>query len=258
MTHTASSLIVGNWKMNGTSASAATLIGEILDGAAALPPSVALVICPPFTLLDRAGRMIEGSVVRLGAQDCRAEPKGAYTGDVAAPMLADLGVHYVILGHSERRRDHFETDAQIRAKAEAALACGLTPIICIGETAEERDAGDAFRRLSAQIAGAVPAEFGADAAGGVIAYEPVWAIGTGRTASREDIESTTAHIRQALAAHLGTDDNLPRILYGGSVTARDAASILSIGTVNGVLVGGASLSADSFLGIAAGAAGSPS
>ncbi|CAI9120819.1 triose-phosphate isomerase [Brytella acorum] len=241
-------LIAGNWKMNGLRASSQALARAIVEGAKALPASVELAVFPPFTLTAEIGALLTDSPVRLGAQDCRSEKSGAFTGDIAAPMLADLGVTHVILGHSERRRYHDETDQIISAKAEAALEAGLVPVLCIGETAEERDSGRAYETLSNQIARGVPAGFR-----GVIAYEPVWAIGTGRTASSDDIAQTTAHIRDSLAAHLQTGDNLPPILYGGSVTARDAASILAIETVGGVLVGGASLKADSFLAIAQGA-----
>lgn len=248
MTQPSRTLIAGNWKMNGSGPTAETLAASVSEAATGLPAHIELTVCPPFTLLDRIGRILTDGPVALGAQDCHVEKSGAFTGDIAAPMLADMGVRYVILGHSERRRDHAETDALVCAKAESAAAAGLTPIICIGETLEERDEGRAHHRLSEQIIGSVPKDFD-----GVIAYEPIWAIGTGRSASRDDIIETTAHIRHALATHLHTGDKTPRILYGGSVKPQDAESILSIETVNGVLVGGASLAAESFIGIARGA-----
>ncbi|WP_077806325.1 triose-phosphate isomerase [Neoasaia chiangmaiensis] len=238
-------LIAGNWKMNGLCAQSRSLAEALADGSEDLPPFIDLTICPPFTQIAAVGDILAGSRIRLGAQDCHVASAGAFTGDISAAMLADLNVRYVIVGHSERRLHHFETDELVNAKARAAIEADLTPIVCIGETSEERDAGIAHERLSAQIATSLPANFR-----GVVAYEPIWAIGTGRTASIQEIEETTAHIRAAVAAHLETDDKSVPILYGGSVTARDAASILSINSVGGVLVGGASLAADSFLGIA--------
>ena len=236
-------LIAGNWKMNGTGAA----LGEIAAmAAAALAAGVALAVCPPFTLIERAARAAAGSALRIGAQDMHAKASGAHTGHVSAQMLTDAGASLVILGHSERRTDDHETDAQVRAKAEAALAAGLTPIVCVGETEAERDAGRALAVVAGQLEGSLP-----DAAAPlVIAYEPVWAIGTGRTPSPEDVAQMHAHIRAALVARFGAAGADVAILYGGSVTPANAATLLAIPDVDGALVGGASLKAESLLAIA--------
>lgn len=238
-------LIVGNWKMNGLSANATDLAREIALGAGSLPDRTRVVIAPPFTQLGHVARLVADSSVLLSAQDCHPAPSGAHTGDISAEMLADAGAEYVILGHSERRKHHHETDELVQQKALAAARAGLTPIVCVGETAEERDEGRTLTRLAQQIRHSLPRDFH-----GVVAYEPIWAIGSGRSASCEDIEETVAALHASIASHLGTDDRSTAILYGGSVTARDAASILSVSGVGGVLVGGASLSAGSFLDIA--------
>lgn len=239
-------LIAGNWKMNGTGAA----LGEIAAMAQApLPEGVTLAVCPPFTLIERAARAAAGSALRIGAQDMHAAASGAHTGHVSADMLKDAGASLVILGHSERRTDDAETDAKVRAKAEAAQASGLTPIVCVGETEAQRDAGAALDSVAAQLAGSLPAA----AAPLVIAYEPIWAIGTGRTPSAEDVAQMHAHIRAALTARYGAAGAEIAILYGGSVTPANAAMLLAVAEVGGALVGGSSLKAESLLAIAASA-----
>ncbi|HXC57252.1 MAG TPA: triose-phosphate isomerase [Rhizomicrobium sp.] len=234
-------LIAGNWKMNGLGAALAEL--EALARAlAARPAACDVLICPPATLIARAAAAASGSAVAIGGQDCRAEASGAFTGDVSAEMLRDAGATAVIVGHSERRQYHAETDAIVAAKARAAWRAGLTAIVCIGESEAERDAGDAYDVCSRQLAGSVPA--GATPANTAIAYEPIWAIGTGKTASVGEIGQIHAHIKASLAAPL-------RILYGGSVKPTNAKEILGLADVGGALVGGASLKADDFLTIVA-------
>ena len=206
-----------------------------------------LLVCPPATLLMEIGQAIAGSPVALGGQDCHTAQAGAHTGDVSAAMLADAGCRYVIVGHSERRADHGETDAVVRAKAEAALAVDLIPIVCVGETEAERDAGKALDVVGAQLAGSLPD--GAGAAELVVAYEPVWAIGTGRTPTVAEIGEVHAALRAALSARMGDGDAV-RLLYGGSVKPANAAEILAVENVNGALVGGASLRAEDFCAIA--------
>lgn len=239
-------LIVGNWKMNGLGDD----VAEIATMAAADAPAsrAALWLAPPFTLIDRAV-IVSAGAVKIGAQDCHAASAGAHTGCVSAAMIADLGAAFVIVGHSERRRDSCETDTDVRAKAIAARAAGLEVILCIGETGAQRDAGDTDAVLSAQLAGSLPD----DGDGLIIAYEPVWAIGTGRTPTPADIADAHAHIRARLVAQLGPAGHGVRILYGGSVTPANAAGLLAIADVGGVLVGGASLTAASLLAIRAAA-----
>ncbi|MCX5494176.1 triose-phosphate isomerase [Kaistia dalseonensis] len=242
-------LVAGNWKMNGLKASAAEL-GKIMSGYGTdLKGKVELAICPPATLLSTFAVVALGSKLAIGAQDCHAKASGAHTGDLSAEMIADTGATHVIVGHSERRTDHAETDAQVRAKAEAAWRAGLVAILCIGETESERRGGTTLDVIDHQLAGSVPE--GSTAANLVIAYEPVWAIGTGLTPSNDDIAEVHAHIRKRLAARFGAEGEGVRILYGGSVKPSNAAEILKIGDVNGALVGGASLKADDFLAIAA-------
>ena len=235
-------LIVGNWKMNG--------LGEDIAEIAAMAGSGAkgLWIAPPFTLIDRAV-IVSAGAVKIGGQDCHAAAKGAHTGCVSAAMLADLGAGFVIVGHSERRRDNGETDAQVRAKAQAGQAAGLEVILCIGETREQRDAGQTNAVLSAQLAGSLPET--AEAL--IIAYEPVWAIGTGLVPTLADVAAAHVHIRAELVARYGAAGHGVRILYGGSVTPANAGDLLGVADVGGVLVGGASLTADSLLAIAAAA-----
>ncbi len=233
-------LIVGNWKMHGLAAA----LAEIEGVAAAAPTGVEIAICPPFTLIERAGRAAAGSALAIGAQDVHAEATGAHTGDISAAMLVDAGATLVIVGHSERRADHGETDAQVLAKARAACAAGLTTIVCVGETEAQRDAGRAETVVAAQLAGSLP-----DSAERlVVAYEPVWAIGTGRTPTVADVAAMHGMIRGRLTARYGSAP--VRILYGGSVKPDNAAALLNVADVNGALVGGASLTAASLLAIA--------
>ncbi len=236
-------LIAGNWKMHGTVAEAAALAGAVKAGAAGLPAE--LLLCPTFLHLSGVVAAVAGSGIGVGGQDCHHAAKGAHTGDVSAPMLKDAGASHVILGHSERRTDHGETDAAVRAKAEAAAAAGLVPVVCVGETEAERLSGQAEAVVSRQLAESLP-----DGFGGVIAYEPVWAIGTGRTPTEADIEAIHALIRRTLAARFGAAGGTTRILYGGSMKPGNARAILGIANVDGGLVGGASLVAADFLTIA--------
>ena len=235
-------LIAGNWKMNALRADAVALARGVAAGAAGCE----VMICPPFTALAAVADVLRGTAVRLGAQDCRAEASGAFTGDIAAEMLADAGCAAVIVGHSERRQGHGETSLLVRAKAMAAARAGLMPILCVGETKAERDAGAAEALVGAQVAESVP-----DGFGGVLAYEPVWAIGTGFTATEDDVAAMHAAIRRGLMARLGEAGRGVRILYGGSVKPENAAGLLGVAEVGGALVGGASLVAADFLRIAA-------
>jgi triosephosphate isomerase len=229
-------LIAGNWKMNGLLEASAALAGALRRGADGL--ACDMVICPPATMLMTVAHLLVGSVVEIGGQDCHAKVSGAHTGDVSAAMLRDAGARWVILGHSERRADHGETSAQVRAKAIAAMKAGLTPIICVGETEAQRMAGQAFGLVGAQLAESLPPGFA-----GVVAYEPIWAIGTGKTATEDDVRDMHAHIRACVGAG-------PRILYGGSVKPSNAVALLAVPEVGGALVGGASLVAEDFLAIA--------
>jgi triosephosphate isomerase len=242
-------LIAGNWKLHGTLRDSAALAEAVRAAAAASPPAADLLICPPFPYIPLAVAAMQGQAIAVGGQDCHAAAKGAHTGDVAAPMLKDIGAGYVILGHSERRANHGESDAQVRAKAEAALAAGLVPVICVGESEAQRLAGEAEAVVTGQLDGSLPDGFGA--AGGVVAYEPVWAIGTGRTPTEPEIAAIHAAIRANLAARFGAAGGTLRILYGGSVKPSNAKAILALPHVDGALVGGASLVAEDFLAIAA-------
>lgn len=237
-------LVAGNWKMNGLAAAAAEL-DAIAAGAGG---AAELLICPPFTLVASFAARMAGKGLAIGAQDCHANPSGAHTGDISAEMLKDAGATYVIVGHSERRADHGENDATVRAKAEAALRAGLTAIVCVGETRAEREAARTLDVVGAQLLGSLPA--GATPDNLVIAYEPVWAIGTGLTPTAEDVRIVHDFIRTRLLVRLGQDSSRMRILYGGSVKPGNAAELLSVDNVNGALVGGASLKAADFLGIA--------
>jgi triosephosphate isomerase (TIM) len=241
-------LVAGNWKMNGLKSDGLVLARALVARAAAGdPPDCELAVCPPATLLYAVGETLRGSGIALGGQDCHAEPMGAHTGDIAVPMLRDLGCAYVIVGHSERRAAHGESDAQVRAKATAARAAGLVPILCIGETLAEREAGQALAVVEQQIEGSLPERI--EGARLVIAYEPVWAIGTGRTPTAAEVAAVHAHIRTALAARFkGAAET--RILYGGSVKPGNARELLAIANVDGALVGGASLAAADFWAIA--------
>lgn len=239
-------LIAGNWKMNGLAA--ALDEGRALAEALAAEPSAARVaLCPPATLLARLAEAARGSAVEIGGQDCRAEASGAFTGDVSAEMLADAGATLVILGHSERRAGHHETDEDVRAKVLGALRAGLEPIVCVGETLEERKSGRAVAVVQRQVGGSLPDELAGKAF--CVAYEPVWAIGSGLTPSIEEIGEVHQAIRETLVVRFGEEGRGVAILYGGSVKPGNAAEILAIGDVGGALVGGASLKAADFLGI---------
>ncbi|WP_203074128.1 triose-phosphate isomerase [Falsiroseomonas ponticola] len=242
-------LIAGNWKMHGTLREAAALAEAVRAGAVAEALPAELLVCPPFLHVQVLAAAMLGQPVAVGAQDCHAAAKGAHTGDIAAPMLRDVGATYVILGHSERRADHGETDAVVRAKTVAALAAGLVPVVCVGETEAERLAGQAEAVVSRQLADSLP-----DGFAGVVAYEPVWAIGTGRTPTEADIAAIHGTIRAALAARFGEAGARTRILYGGSMKPGNAKGILALPNVDGGLVGGASLVAADFLAIARAAA----
>jgi triosephosphate isomerase len=248
-------LVAGNWKMNGLRADGVALARALVEKVRTERAGCDLVLCPPATLLVAIAEAIRGSSIALGGQDCHSEPKGAHTGDIGAPMLRDAGCRYVILGHSERRTNHHESDALVRAKVTAALAAGLAPILCVGETAEQRDRGETLAVVARQLAGSLP-----DGIGGgvlVIAYEPVWAIGTGRTPTKDDVASVHAHIRGELVGKVG-EPTATRILYGGSVKPSNAGELLSLANVDGALVGGASLVADDFWAIATAAVGTGS
>jgi len=240
--------IVGNWKMHGTRAMLSE--ARAIDRAAERLMKVEVALAPPFTLLHATRK--EAGLIGVGAQDCQAADGGAHTGDISAAMLKDAGAGFVIVGHSERRADHGETDADVKAKAEAALAVGLNAIVCVGETEAERDAGEAEAVVARQLEGSLPRSEGA-AAKVTVAYEPVWAIGTGRTPTVGDIGAMHRAIRQRLDAIYGEDGAGIRILYGGSVKPSNAAELLGADEVGGALVGGASLTAESFLGIVAAA-----
>jgi triosephosphate isomerase len=243
-------LVAGNWKMHGLRAALAEIEAMARDYDAALRGRVELAVCPPATLLALARDAAAGSGIALGGQDCHAAASGAHTGDVSAEMLADAGASYVIVGHSERRADHGETDARVREKALAALRAGLTPIVCVGETRAEREAGQALEVVGRQIAGSVPAE--APPARLVLAYEPVWAIGTGLTPTPADVAQMHGFARERLDAALGASKGaLVRILYGGSVKPSNARELMGVSDVDGALVGGASLTAKDFMAIAA-------
>ncbi len=241
------SLIAGNWKMNGLAASLSEL-EKVIDAAPSLGADVELLICPPFTLIDRFASAAKGSRVMIGAQDAHVRDAGAHTGCVSAAMVADIGATHVIVGHSERRTDQREDDAEVRAKAGAVLAAGLIAIVCVGETEAERDAGQAEAVVGRQLDGSLPE--GATAANLVVAYEPVWAIGTGRTPSVEDVAAMHKFIRARIVALMGGEGQGVRILYGGSVKPSNAQELLTIDDVDGALVGGASLTAEQFLPIA--------
>jgi triosephosphate isomerase len=240
-------LVAGNWKMNGLQSSAPVL-ARIIAGAGDLAHRLDLMICPPATLIAGFAAAARGSAVAIGGQDCHAESAGAFTGDIAAEMLQDAGASAVILGHSERRTLHRETDADVKAKALAARRAGLLGIVCIGETRAEREAGQTLAIVGSQLAGSLPD--GATAANTVIAYEPVWAIGTGLTPTPADVADVHVFIRERLIARHGAAGEGMRILYGGSVKPSNAAELMGVKNVNGALVGGASLNAEDFLGIA--------
>ena len=239
-------LVAGNWKMNGLR-TALPEVESMIAGARALG-RVDLAICPPATLASQVGDVLQGSPIGLGGQDCHAKANGAFTGDVSAEMWADLGARFVIVGHSERRQHHGETDAIVAAKAAAVCLAGLIPIICVGESLAERDAGKTLAVIATQLAGSIPDEAGR--ADTVIAYEPVWAIGTGRTPTVAQVEEVHQAVGRALDARFGAAGLQIRVLYGGSVKPDNAAELMAVAGVDGALVGGASLKAADFLAIA--------
>jgi len=234
-------LAAGNWKMNGLAAA----LSEVDVLCTAHPAPIAeMLLCPPATLLAQMAWATKGTALRLGGQDCHTNASGAHTGDISAAMLADAGAAYVIVGHSERRTDHGETDALVMAKSQAARSAGLISIVCIGETEAQRGAGDTLNVIGRQLAGSVPDT--ATAATLVLAYEPVWAIGTGRTPLLDEIAEVHAFLRAQITARIGTEGAGVRLLYGGSVKPSNAADIFALPHVDGALVGGASLKAADF------------
>lgn len=245
-----SCLIAGNWKLNGSLAMCEELAGAIAAGA---PSGVDLLVCPPFPYIQTVGAALKGSTVFLGAQNAAANLSGAFTGEVAAAMLADVGASHAIVGHSERRSLFGETSEDVAARFKACVEAGVVPILCVGETLEQRDAGSTADVVGKQIE-AVLAQSGARAfAGAVIAYEPVWAIGTGKTATPEMANDVHAQIRAQVAASDAESAAGLQILYGGSMKPSNAAGLLAMEHIDGGLIGGAALSADDFLAIAAAA-----
>ncbi len=243
-------LIAGNWKMNGLKSSSAEF-EAMLAGASEVAAKADLLVCPPATLLAAFADRARGArALKVGAQDCHPKPSGAHTGDISAEMLADAGASAVIVGHSERRADHGETDVEVRQKAEAAWRAGLTAIVCIGETQHQRDAGQTLDICGGQLNLSLPD--GARSDNLVVAYEPVWAIGTGLTPTVRDVEQIHRFIRELLMARFNGEGAAIRILYGGSVKPSNARELMAVANVNGALVGGASLKAADFLAIAAG------
>jgi triosephosphate isomerase len=240
-------LVAGNWKMNGLLASAAEL-DAMLQGAAKVD-GADLLVCPPATLVAHFAERAKGSKLRIGAQDCHRESSGAFTGDISAEMLADAGASAVIVGHSERRQYHHESDADVRRKAEAAHRAGLLAIVCIGETREQREAAETLPVIAHQLEGSLPEK--GDPTGLAVAYEPVWAIGTGLTPTTAQVGEVHAYIRTILRGRYGEAGEAIRILYGGSVKPSNAAELMAVNDVDGALVGGASLKATDFLAICA-------
>src|SRR5450631_2535357 len=247
MTDAIRPLIAGNWKMNGLKASMVEF-EAMLAGAPGVAARADLLVCPPTTLIAAFAEKARGSKVAVGAQDCHPKPSGAHTGDLSAEMLADAGAGAIIVGHSERRADHGESDALVRQKAEAAWRAGLTAIVCIGETQQQRDAGQTLEVCRGQLSGSLP--YAARAGNLVVAYEPVWAIGTGLTPTVGDVEQIHRFIRGVLTVRFNDEGKRIRILYGGSVKPSNAAELMAVANVNGALIGGASLKASDFLAIA--------
>lgn len=234
-------LLAGNWKMNGTRAA----LEEVRALTAAHPrPAVALVLCPPATLIAAMADLTRDHPLAVGGQDCHVAPQGAHTGDVSATMLVDAGASHVIVGHSERRADHGETDADVAAKMATAQSAGLIPILCLGETLAQRDAGETLQVVTSQLLGSLSPE--ADPTRLVVAYEPVWAIGTGRVAESGQIAEAHGVLRKTLSERFGDNGDRIPLLYGGSVNPSNAAAIFAIADVDGALVGGASLKAADF------------
>jgi triosephosphate isomerase len=239
-------LIAGNWKMNGLLA-AGDIVRAVADGLASHPDEADCLICPPATLLASVSTISRGSRLLSGAQDCHSEEAGAHTGDISAEMIADAGGKYVILGHSERRADHGEANEIVASKVEAAFRAGLTPIICVGETLDHREAGQTMDVVSSQLAASIPESARGKAF--VVAYEPVWAIGTGKVASVEQVAEVHDNIRAELVDRFADQADRTPLLYGGSMKPGNAAELLAVGNVNGGLIGGASLKAEDFLSI---------
>jgi triosephosphate isomerase len=236
-------LIAGNWKMHGLAADAIALACGVAEGAQGIAAD--LLVCPTALHVAAVAAVLRGTPVAVGGQDCHQSKQGAHTGDIAAPMLRDAGATWVILGHSERRQNHGETDELVREKTLAAVEAGLTPIVCVGESADQRAGGQETEIVGWQLAGSLPKPFT-----GVVAYEPLWAIGTGKTATEEDVAIMHAFIREELVRQFGEAGQVIRILYGGSVKPANAASLLAVPNVDGALVGGASLNPLEFLAIA--------
>jgi triosephosphate isomerase (TIM) len=236
-------LIAGNWKMNTLRSEATALVAGLMEQRAELDPGCDMLVCPPFVTLRPVADIIEGSPIALGAQDCHTDSSGAHTGDVSAVMLADAGCEFVIVGHSERRADHREDDTLVASKAGAAHAKALIAVICVGETLDQRNAEETLSVVETQVSKSVPD--GATAENTVVAYEPVWAIGTGLTPTIEQISEVHDHIRALLAARF-SDGSEFRLLYGGSMNPGNAREILAVENVNGGLVGGASLKVEDF------------
>jgi triosephosphate isomerase (TIM) len=247
MTDAIRPLIAGNWKMNGLKAAAGEF-EAMLAGAPAVAAKADLLVCPPATLITAFADMARNTAVEVGAQDCHPKPSGAHTGDISAEMLADAGAAAIIVGHSERRADHGESDLLVRQKAEAVWRAGLTAIVCIGESEEQRNAGQTLEILRGQLHLSLPDSSTADNL--VVAYEPIWAIGTGRTPTATDVEQIHRFIRDFLTERFKGEGVEMRILYGGSVKPSNAAELMAVANVNGALVGGASLKAADFLAIA--------
>ena len=243
-------LVCGNWKMNGSRAGNEALVAGIIKGG---DVPAELAVCPPFVYLEQVGRLLAGSAIALGAQDGRAEATGAFTGDTAVAMLKDIGVAYVIVGHSERRAMHAETDEDVAGRFVAALDAGIAPIVCVGETLEEREAGATASVVSRQLVAVLDAAGERNLSTAVVAYEPVWAIGTGKTATPEMAQEVHALIRSRLAEHDSAAAEAVRILYGGSMKPGNAAELMAMADVDGGLIGGASLKAEDFLAIGAAA-----
>ena len=241
-------LVVGNWKMNGSSASIETLLDGILQGAASVS-NADLAVCPPFVYLSQVAQKLSGSTVAWGAQNVSKEASGAFTGEISTDMLKDFNGKYVIIGHSERRSLYGESDALVAEKYAVARAAGFIPILCIGELLEEREAGDTEAVVARQLDAVIAHDGIEGLAAGVIAYEPVWAIGTGKVASPQQAQDVHAFIRQRVAAHDADVASKVQILYGGSMKPSNAEELLAMADIDGGLIGGASLQAEDFLGI---------
>lgn len=252
MSRTRAFFIAGNWKMNTLAAEAENTAAAVCSGVREYDHAkVRVAVCPPFVHLHRVAAVVQGTAVAIGAQNCHEEPNGAYTGEVSAAMLADIGCSYVIIGHSERRRLYAETNALVCKKLKAVLQHGVVPILCVGETLEEREAGTAFEVVQRQIVEALDGVLPAAAERVVVAYEPVWAIGTGRAATAEQAQEVHAFLRALLVERYGENAGAILLLYGGSMTPDNAEQLLTQPDVDGGLIGGASLKASSFLQIAA-------